>query len=165
MAIRHFSQFFNHFLNLRIKFFHLGMLTVDESVLIIPLIRANENLCWKIFSLTILVSHYFNSGFTFFISILFLVENLDKSYFHSILFLCYILVMPRQRWYQMVTQIIKNKSWLKKLKPLFSGALTFIKQWQLLSCQGSNLNSSEPKSDVLPITPQDNFPCFKGLQK
>jgi hypothetical protein len=25
-----------------------------------------------------------------------------------------------------------------------------------LSCQGSNLDSSEPKSDVLPITPQDN---------
>jgi hypothetical protein len=24
-----------------------------------------------------------------------------------------------------------------------------------LSCQGSNLDSSEPKSDVLPITPQD----------
>jgi hypothetical protein len=26
-----------------------------------------------------------------------------------------------------------------------------------LSCQGSNLDSSDPESDVLPITPQDNF--------
>jgi hypothetical protein len=25
-----------------------------------------------------------------------------------------------------------------------------------LSCQGSNLNSSDSESDVLPITPQDN---------
>jgi hypothetical protein len=25
-----------------------------------------------------------------------------------------------------------------------------------LSCQGSNLDSSDPESDVLPITPQDN---------
>jgi hypothetical protein len=27
----------------------------------------------------------------------------------------------------------------------------------MLSCQVSNLNSSDPESDVLPITPQDNF--------
>lgn len=27
----------------------------------------------------------------------------------------------------------------------------------MLSCQGSNLDSSDPESDVLPITPQDNF--------
>ncbi len=26
----------------------------------------------------------------------------------------------------------------------------------LLSCQGSNLDSSDPESDVLPITPQDS---------
>jgi hypothetical protein len=25
-----------------------------------------------------------------------------------------------------------------------------------LSCQGSNLNSSVPETDVLPVTPQDN---------
>ena len=30
----------------------------------------------------------------------------------------------------------------------------------LLSDQGSNLNSSEPKSDVLPITPSDNPPLW-----
>lgn len=29
-----------------------------------------------------------------------------------------------------------------------------IRLW--LSCQGSNLDSSDPESDVLPITPQDN---------
>jgi hypothetical protein len=28
-----------------------------------------------------------------------------------------------------------------------------------LSCQGSNLDSSDPESDVLPITPQDNLDC------
>jgi hypothetical protein len=28
----------------------------------------------------------------------------------------------------------------------------------LLSDQVSNLDSSEPKSDVLPVTPSDNFP-------
>lgn len=27
----------------------------------------------------------------------------------------------------------------------------------MLSCQVSNLNSSDPETDVLPITPQDNF--------
>ena len=27
----------------------------------------------------------------------------------------------------------------------------------LLSCQVSNLNSSDPETDVLPITPQDSF--------
>lgn len=27
----------------------------------------------------------------------------------------------------------------------------------VLSCQGSNLDSSDPESDVLPITPQDSF--------
>lgn len=27
----------------------------------------------------------------------------------------------------------------------------------MLSCQGSNLDSSDPESDVLPITPQDSF--------
>jgi hypothetical protein len=26
-----------------------------------------------------------------------------------------------------------------------------------LSCKGSNLDSSDPESDVLPITPQDSF--------
>lgn len=26
----------------------------------------------------------------------------------------------------------------------------------MLSCQGSNLNSSAPEADVLPVTPQDN---------
>ena len=26
----------------------------------------------------------------------------------------------------------------------------------MLSCQGSNLNSSVPETDVLPVTPQDN---------
>ena len=26
----------------------------------------------------------------------------------------------------------------------------------LLSCQGSNLNSSAPEADMLPVTPQDN---------
>jgi hypothetical protein len=30
-----------------------------------------------------------------------------------------------------------------------------------LSCQGSNLNSSDPESDVLPITPQDRIKRFK----
>jgi hypothetical protein len=29
----------------------------------------------------------------------------------------------------------------------------------MLSCQGSNLDSSDPESDVLPITPQDNLDC------
>lgn len=29
-----------------------------------------------------------------------------------------------------------------------------------LSCQGSNLDSSDPESDVLPITPQDNVSFF-----
>jgi hypothetical protein len=29
-----------------------------------------------------------------------------------------------------------------------------------LSCQGSNLDSSDPESDVLPITPQDNISNF-----
>jgi hypothetical protein len=29
--------------------------------------------------------------------------------------------------------------------------------FNLLSCQGSNLDSSDPESDVLPVTPQDNM--------
>lgn len=33
-----------------------------------------------------------------------------------------------------------------------------------LSDQGSNLNSSEPKSDVLPITPSDNLSLW-GVQR
>ena len=33
----------------------------------------------------------------------------------------------------------------------------------LLSDQVSNLDSSEPKSDVLPVTPSDNFPLFYRL--
>ena len=33
----------------------------------------------------------------------------------------------------------------------------------MLSCQGSNLDSSDPESDVLPITLQDNFQTAKAL--
>ena len=32
-----------------------------------------------------------------------------------------------------------------------------LRGFHVLSCQGSNLNSSDPESDVLPITPQDSF--------
>ncbi len=35
-----------------------------------------------------------------------------------------------------------------------------IVKFFLLSDQVSNLDSSEPKSDVLPVTPSDNFPRF-----
>jgi hypothetical protein len=40
---------------------------------------------------------------------------------------------------------------LQQKKEVVSNLLRFK-----LSCQGSNLDSSDPESDVLPITPQDN---------
>ena len=48
-----------------------------------------------------------------------------------------------------------NRGSIKKRKP----CLQFVNRVSLAD-QGSNLDSSEPKSDVLPVTPSANFSPF-----
>jgi hypothetical protein len=57
--------------------------------------------------------------------------------------------------------------WLIPLSHVFGqGSLTNAGNGlYLLSDQGSNLDSSEPKSDVLPVTPSDNVPLVFGSTK
>lgn len=53
----------------------------------------------------------------------------------------------------MLNDLRKYEPIKKALKTVGLSAFIF----KMLSCQGSNLDSSDPESDVLPITPQDNF--------